>query len=465
MTNAVTFKWMVLILISMPLSNILIGFITRRNLFIQFISMMMVSVFYIFVVAAISIFFIKAGSTKFTLLDLGIFSIDFSLEPIGVIFLILLSCMWFISIIYTYAYITHLDEPKKYNMYQSYIAACIASSSLVAIAGNGITVFIFYEMLTLCTIPMIPNHNVVHSRYTSMELYLKPLLYPSLLFFLPAVILLSAGEYNLAVLLLCIFGISKIAVVPFHAWIINAMVAIHPVSALLHGVAVVNTGIFSICKIIFYTNWSFVEVDWLVLIPSITIVFASIKATLANDLKRLLAYSTIAQLSICLLGVFLLSKNGMIAAIIFIFAHSFAKISLFFIVGNIYLLSKKYEIKSLAGLLYTMPINVILFIISSLSLVGIPFIAGGVGKDALLFASKEANNYMAITALYIASIMTLVYLARVIYIFCKKSAENTILVVHSRTHYMLYIPVLLCSIVVVSFTVIHPILDKMLAFL
>lgn len=466
MANAITFKWMLLILICMPLSNMLVGFLTRRNILMQCVSMTIVSIFYILVVIAISIFFIKVGPIKITLCEVGMFSIDFALEPLGVIFLSLLSCMWFISIIYTYTYISHLSTTYPYNLYQLYIAACIASSSLVAVAGNPVTMFIFYEMLTLCTIPMIPNHEVAYSRYTTIELYLRPLLYPSLLFFLPAVILLNLGYNTLLTILLCIFGISKTAIFPFHTWITTAMVAIHPVSALLHGVAVVNTGIFVLCKIILYTNWSFkLPMEWLVLIPSITIVFASIKAILVTDLKKFLAYSTIAQLSICLLGVLTLSKNGVISSIIFIFAHSFAKIALFFIAGNIYLLTKKYAINSLKGLIYEMPISVICFIISSLSLVGAPFIAGGVGKSAILLAASEANNKFAEYSVYLATILTFTYMSRVIYTFCIKSTDDNIEIDSVNSNFML-LPVLICISVVVSFMlIIYPILSKILAFL
>ncbi|MES2215179.1 MAG: proton-conducting transporter membrane subunit [Pseudomonadota bacterium] len=477
MDHSFVFKYIYVLTIFIGSANIVIPFITPSNSLKQLVPMLLVATFYIASIVILGIFYIQVGETSFVLLDLGRLKLKFHLEPIGLIFLSLLGLLWYISIIYSYGYFKYLEYSQR--VAQSLISACIVMSSLISMSGNILTTFIFYEILTICTAPLIYN-----KCYRSLEKYLRPLLYPSLLLFLPSAIYITFAEnisQNEAIILsvLCIFGVSKAAIVPFHTWLPAAMVAMHPVSALLHAVAIVNTGVFVICKLFFYEIKPDISINtWLLFIPTVTILYGGIKAINSTSIKQLLAYSTINQLSICLLGVFLLSKEGVKATIICILAHSLAKISLFFIAGNIYLFQKTSELKDLRGLIYLMPGSVILFILASLSLIGTPFVAGGIGKDALISAAHSANNIPAVVMIVIGSIMTGIYLSKVVYIFCNKtelSTESTKWWIRLRftikeelqsaRYMLLFLPIIICNLMAYGFHLVVGPLWKLMSFL
>jgi len=452
MDHTLVFKYISMLLICTGCINIVIPLITQNNSRIQLTLMLITSGCYILSVMMLGLLYVKTGIAYYTLIDFGRFSIVFHLEALGWIFLTLLSVLWFISIIYAHGY-------SENNKHHAFISVCIVVASLTALSANVLTMFIFYEILTLCTIPLVYSGSI-----EALEKYLRPLLYPSLLLFLPVMVYISyAGQdvSNIVILLLCIFGISKTAIMPFHTWLPAAMIATHPVSALLHGVAIVNTGIFVLCKILLY-ELNIATYQWLIIIPGITMLYSGFKALLAKDIKQILAYSTINQAATCLIGALLLSKSGITSSIIFIIAHSFAKIALFFIAGNIYLMHGKSKIEDLKGLFYQMPSSVILFILSGASLIGIPFIAGGIGKSAIISAAIEAGNTPAVVIMVIGSILTFAYLARVIYTFFTRNGQCSI--IPEKYSLSLFLPIIACNTVIIGFSVIAPIIEKLMSF-
>jgi multicomponent Na+:H+ antiporter subunit D len=466
MDQYLVFQYILVSTISIGCLNIVVPCVTKANSLVRLYAMLLVSTCYILSVLALGILYIQVGPTNCTLMHFGVFKLRFHLEPLGLTFLSLLSSLWFVSIMYTHGYLRCLKLSNEST--EVMISACVVTASVIALSANIFTMFIFYEILTLCTIPLIYNAPGIPG--INLRQYLRPLLYPSLLFFVPAVVYISNMLHTSYIsetilLLLCIFGISKIALVPFHTWILSAMVALHPVSALLHGVAVVNSGIFVICKILLYDLKIVTSPPtWIVLIPGITIVYSGIKATMAKDIKQILAYSTVNQLAICSVAALLLTKTGIIAAVVFILSTSFAKISLFFIAGNIYLELRMQKLEDLRGICRLMPGNVGLFIIGGLSLMGAPLIAGGIGKYSIIIASIEAGNNMASTLVVVGFILSAVCWGRVIYVFCSRSF-GALSLASNTTEWTLVLPPALCSTVIFGFIFIAHAVEKLMRFI
>ena len=201
-------------------------------------------------------------------------------------------------------------------------------------------------------------------------------------------------------LALFVFGAAKAAVMPLHRWLPAAMVAPTPVSALLHAVAVVKAGVFTVTKVIVYifgVNFLFERPagDWLLFVAAFTIIAASLVALRQNNLKRLLAYSTIGQLSYVVMASAILKPLAEVGAAIHMVAHAFGKITLFFAAGAIYTASKKTEVSQLRGIGRRMPFTMTAFTIGALSMIGVPPTAGFVSKWYILAGAFEANDYVA----------------------------------------------------------------------
>ena len=306
----------------------------------------------------------------------------------------------------------------------------------VALAGNLFTLFLFYEILTLATYPLV-THKGDEATIRSARVYLAILMGTSITLFLPAVIWvtsLTGGDFTLGgslqgkvdaptaglLLAMFVFGIGKAAVMPIHRWLPAAMVAPTPVSALLHAVAVVKAGVFSITKIIIYifgVDWLFSlsTTQWLVWITSFTIIVASLIALRQTNLKRLLAYSTIGQLSYVVMASAILKPMAEIGAALHMVAHAFGKITLFFAAGAIYVASKKIDITQLAGIGRRMPVTMAAFTIGALSMIGVPPTGGFVSKWYILGGAFEADNFLAIFTIIASTALNAAYFLPIIY--------------------------------------------------
>ena len=226
--------------------------------------------------------------------------------------------------------------------------------------------------------------------------------------------------YSKILLLMFIFGIAKSALFPLHGWLPSAMVASYPVSALLHAVVVVKTGLFCIYKVIFYTfgihflQELFTDCNWLVAIPSFTILYSSFQAIRYKNIKMILAYSTINQLSIALLSAFLLTPKGIAAALLHMVSHSFTKISLFYCTGSIYSVRHATTLRDLKGAAYFMPKVSLMFLIAGLSLMGIPPFAGFISKFYIMLAAAEVDNMFAMVVIVISSLFSAIYTLKIL---------------------------------------------------
>jgi multicomponent Na+:H+ antiporter subunit D len=372
-------------------------------------------------------------------------NIAFTVEPLGMLFAALASGLWIINSIYSIGY---MRGNKEKNQTRFYICFALALSATigVAFAGNLFTLFLFYELLTLSTYPLV-SHKGDAATVRSARIYLGVLLTTSIGLFLPAIIwtysVAGTGDFVLGGILagklsdpavglllgLFVFGIGKAAVMPVHRWLPAAMVAPTPVSALLHAVAVVKAGVFAITKIIVYVfgiDFLFASSSsgWLFYVAAFTIVAASLVALKQTNIKRLLAYSTIAQLSYVVMAAAILKPLAEVGAAIHIVAHAFGKITLFFAAGAIYVASKKTEIHQLKGIGRRMPWTMGAFSVGALSMIGVPPTAGFVSKWYILAGAFQAENLMAVFTIIASTVLNAAYFLPILYMVWFAQEEN-----------------------------------------
>lgn len=360
--------------------------------------------------------------------------IAFRVEPLGMLFALIASGLWIVNSIYSIGYMRGNSERNQTRFYVCF-ALSIASALAIAFAGNLLTLFLFYEALTLVTYPLVTHAGTNEAR-SSGRIYLGILMGTSVLFLLPAVIyvwhltgttdfrpggILPVGmdKGALAILLaLFVFGIGKAALMPFHRWLPAAMVAPTPVSALLHAVAVVKAGVFSVVKIIVYVfglDALAGAADWLVYVAGFTIIAASIVALSADNLKRRLAYSTISQLSYIILAAAILSPLSVVGAALHIVAHAFGKITLFFAAGSIYTAAHKTEISQLDGIGRRMPLTMLAFTVGALSLIGIPPFAGFVSKWFIMSGAWATQNLFVAAVILASTLLNVAYFLPIVH--------------------------------------------------
>ena len=366
----------------------------------------------------------------------GGLSIAFSVEPLGMLFAALASTLWIVNSVYSIGYMRGNNEKNQTRFYVCF-AIAIAAALGVAFADNLLTLFLCYEILTLSTYPLV-SHKGDAATIRSARIYLGILLGTSIGLLLPAIIwtYTVAGtltftpggilEGNLAgpavglLLGLYVFGIGKAAVMPVHKWLPSAMVAPTPVSALLHAVAVVKAGVFTVTKVIIYifgVEALFAEPSggWLVYAAAFTIIAASVVALRQQNLKRMLAYSTIGQLSYVIMAAAVLTPLSEVGAAVHIVAHAFGKITLFFAAGAIYVASKKTELPQLHGIGRRMPWTMAAFTIAALSMIGVPPTGGFVSKWFILAGAFQTDNYLAIFTIILSTVLNAAYFLPVIF--------------------------------------------------
>jgi len=341
--------------------------------------------------------------------------IAFRLEPLGMLFALIASGLWILNSVYSIGYMRGNNERHQTRFYVCF-AFALAMVIGIAFAANLITLFLFYEALTLVTYPLVTHHGTDEAKRGG-RVYLALLVGTSVLFLLPAIVYtwhvagttdfraggILAGRLSpvaLAVLLaLFMFGIGKAALMPFHRWLPSAMVAPTPVSALLHAVAVVKAGVFCVVKILMYVFGLEAlagATDWLVAIAGFTIVAASVVALRADNLKRRLAYSTVSQLSYVVLATALLAPLSVVGAVFHIAAHALGKITLFFAAGSIYTAAHKTEVSQLDGIGWRMPWTMGAFAIGALSMIGLPPAAGFASKWYMLSGAMDQAHWAAV---------------------------------------------------------------------
>jgi multicomponent Na+:H+ antiporter subunit D len=300
----------------------------------------------------------------------------------------------------------------------------------IAYAGNLLTLFVFYEILTLSTYPLVTHAGTAEAKQGG-RIYLGILLTTSILFLLAAIIgtwavtdtldfrpggIFGANVTAAAILLpLYIFGIGKAAIMPFHRWLPAAMVAPTPVSALLHAVAVVKAGVFAVLKVSVYTFGIDLlailpTTDFLLYLAAATVVLASLSAMRKDNLKARLAYSTVSQLSYITIGALLATSAGVVGGAMHIAMHAVGKITLFFCAGAIMVASHKTEISQMRGLGRRMPITMTAFFIGSLSIIGLPPCGGTWSKWYLMMGAIDTHHWVIMVVLMVSSLLNIAYL-------------------------------------------------------
>lgn len=357
-------------------------------------------------------------------------------EPLGLLFALIASFLWIVTSIYSIGYMRGHGEQNQTRFYK-YFAIAIASTMGVAFAGNLFTLFIFYEVLTLSTYPLV-THSGTEEAKRGGRVYLGILLFTSMALLLPAMIwtwqltgstqftpggILSgkaSGTIICILLILYVFGIGKAALMPFHRWLPAAMVAPVPVSALLHAVAVVKAGVFAVVKVLVYIfGLDFLQEattsDWLVYVSGATIVIASLIALRSDNLKRRLAYSTISQLSYVIMAAAIFVPLSVVGAALHIAAHALGKITLFFAAGSIYVASHKTQVSQLNGIGRRMPWTMGAFAVGSLSMIGLPPTAGFVSKWYIVLGAVEAEHWFAIGVIVLSTLLNAAYFLPIVY--------------------------------------------------
>jgi multicomponent Na+:H+ antiporter subunit D len=366
----------------------------------------------------------------------GNLTLAFSVEPLGMLFAALAATLWIVNSVYSIGYMRGNNEKHQTRFYICF-AIAISAALGVAFADNLLTLFLCYELLTLSTYPLV-SHKGDEATIRSARVYLGILLGTSIGLLLPAIIwtyviagtltftpggILAGNIAGPAVGLLLglyVFGVGKAAVMPVHRWLPAAMVAPTPVSALLHAVAVVKAGVFTVTKVIIYVFgvdnlFSEPSGGWLLYAASFTIIAASVVALRQHNLKRMLAYSTIGQLSYVVMAAAVLTPLSEIGAAVHIVAHAFGKITLFFAAGAIYTASKKTELHQLKGIGARMPWTMAAFTIGALSMIGVPPLAGFVSKWFILAGAFESDNYVAIFTIILSTVLNAAYFLPVIF--------------------------------------------------
>ena len=359
----------------------------------------------------------------------------FNVEPLGLMFALLASGLWMVTHIYAIGYM-RTNKEKHHARFFACFSFAIFSVMGIAFSANMFTLFLFYEALTLSTYPLVA-HKGTPEALKGARTYLGVLISTSIGLQLVAIIwtfgltgtldftqggILQdhiAGPMAALLLALYAFGIGKAALMPFHRWLPAAMVAPTPVSALLHAVAVVKAGVFTMLKIgIYIFGVDFLATTgasiWLMWLAVFSIVAASVIAMTKDNLKARLAYSTISQLSYVTLGMALATSMGIVGGGLHVVMHAMGKITLFMCAGSIYVATHKTEISDMGGLGRAMPITFGAFLIGALSIIGLPPLGGSWSKWLLMMGAVDTGQLIIIAVLLVSSLLNVAYLMPII---------------------------------------------------
>jgi multicomponent Na+:H+ antiporter subunit D len=429
----------------------------------------------LFLVVASMVPCVRAGKTlHFTLFQL-LPGLSFSLraDSLSMIFALTASFLWILAVFYSAGYMRGLEEHAQ-TRFNTCFALALFGAIGCAFADNLLTLYLFYEIVSVTTYPLVAHHQDEEG-YEGGKKYLIYLTTTAKGLILPAMVLiyvlsgtldfatnahvgiLPANVHNgviIALYICCILGFAKNGIMPLHHWLPGAMVAPTPVSALLHAVAVVKVGVFSTVRVMLYV-FGVDLMDRLHLgLPtayfvSITILVGSIVALTKDNLKARLAYSTVSQLSYIILGVALLTPTAVAGGLFHIAAHAFSKITLFFCAGAIYVATHKKNISEMSGLGRAMPFTFGAFALAALSMIGVPPVGGFLSKLYLLVGALDAGSIGIVVVLLASSLLNVAYFAPVVYqaFFGKPSAEDA---AHHHQEAPLAMLIPLCLTAVIS---------------
>ena len=370
---------------------------------------------------------------------IGNMNVEFKIDGLGTIFMAVISFLWPLATLYAFEYMT---KEERENSFFTFYVLTYGITLGIAMAGDILTLYVFYEMLTLVTMPLI-LHTLTREAVLATRMYLVYSIGGAAFAFLGMVFIITFAnnpnfayggvlspdsipwKYDVYLLLYVMtfmgFGV-KSAVWPLSKWLPVAGVAPTPVTALLHAVAVVNSGAFAMMRLTYYCyNPEYLKGTWAqyftMTIAIITIVYGCSMAVKETHLKRRLANSTVGNLSYMVFGITLMNPLGFAGALMHFICHSFMKISSFFCAGAIIHKSEKHFVYELNGMGRKMPKVFAIFTVSSLALMGVPLLAGFVSKYALAKAAVESHmilGYLGLGALLISALLTAIYMMTIV---------------------------------------------------
>lgn len=396
-------------------------------------------------------------------------SLAFRTDAAGMVFACIASALWIVTSIYSIGYMRGHHE-KNQTGYFAAFAVCLSSAIGIAFAANLITFFIFYEMLTIATYPLVAHYRNDAAKASGRK-YLAYTLISGQLFFAAIVAVyviygtldfvaggfiepgsVSSGVMLTLFILMIGGGAVKAGVMPLHGWLPSAMVAPTPVSALLHAVAVVKAGAFCVLRVVCYVfgpdaaGWCGGGrlLSWLAVC---TIILSSCIAMRKDNLKARLAFSTIGQLSYIVLGISVLAPYSILGATFHIVAHAFLKITLFMCAGAIFVTTHLSEISTMGGLAKRMPVTATCFTVASLGIAGLPLLAGFVSKMNIIRGAFMAGQPLFVATLLAAALLALTYLIPVVRIFFGSKVTSPVLEEKGEAAPAMLIPIIITAVI------------------
>ncbi len=369
-------------------------------------------------------------------------------DAAGLLFALLAATLWLVTSVYSVGYVRAVGEAAQTRYFAAF-AASIATTMGVAFAANLLTLFVFYELLTLATYPLVVHAGTSEARragrtYVAYTLgggvvalggiLLVGTLTGTVTFAGGGIDALASADPTLAraafALLVVGFGV-KTAIMPLHGWLPAAMVAPTPVSGLLHAVAVVKSGVFALARTVLYvfgpeTTWDLGVGLPLAVAAAVTMVLAGVVGLRQDNLKRGLAYSTVSQLSYIALGLALATPVAVFGAFLHVVAHAFMKITLFLVAGVVYAETGEKYVSDLAGVGRRLPAAMTAFAVAAAGLVGFPLVAGFVSKFHLVLGAAGSPHPVFVVAFLLAGLLKLLYFWPIIYVafFGRRGADT-----------------------------------------
>lgn len=358
----------------------------------------------------------------------------FRADGLGFLFAIIASFFWLVTAIYSTEY---MEKEKSLPRYWIFLSLCMGSTMGIAFAANLFTMFIFYETLTVCTYPLIIHEQSPEALQAGRKYIIYSLGGGATLMISLATTYFLSGNLNLGqrgilpatsstttlyflfIAFTVGFGVKSV-LMPFHGWLPESMVAPTPVSAILHAVAVVKAGVYGLLRTVIdvfgLTLVRQMELSkFLLAIVCVTIIGGSILALFQDNLKKMLAYSTVSQLSYITLGVALASPSGITGGLLHMFYQSIMKITLFFCAGAIYRQTGITRISQMRGLGQRIPLTMVAFAVAALGMIGIPATAGFISKWYLALGAMEAHQFLVVGVIIISALLNAMYYLPIIY--------------------------------------------------
>lgn len=390
-------------------------------------------------------------------------------DELGILFSLLVSVLWIFTTFYAIGYMEHEKHQERFF---AFFIMTLGITNGIAYSGNLFTLYIFYELLTLATYPLVIHAETEEALHSGKKYLIYS--FGGATFILLGMILLYTITFDLSFvaggleslkylsnnkMLLMIFitiflgfGV-KAALVPFHSWLAAAMVAPTPVSALLHAVAVVKSGIFALLRVCYYLFGADVVLRiegnvYVTYLVVITILLGSLLALHQDHLKKRLAYSTISQLGYILLGIVIINENALLGSILHLINHALIKITLFFCVGAIYVATHKNNIHEIKGIGRKMPVIMWCFAIASFSLIGVPPSNGFVSKWYLALGALGADKPVFAALLMLSAFLTAAYLLPIVVTAFFQTSEDDDTATYEVSRYMTVPIVLLTGIII-----------------